>query len=49
MEHLISCVPGVNVAVSKSGVKKVLRAENKPTIPIGVKALYNVLTVYNED
>ena len=35
LEHLISCVPGVNVTVSKSGVKKVLWAENKPLQPIG--------------
>ena len=35
LEHFISCVPGVNVAVSKSGVKKVLWNENKPAIPIG--------------
>ena len=35
LEHLISCVPGVTVAVSKSGVKKVLWLENKPSIPIG--------------
>ena len=35
LEHLIGCVPGVHVAVSKSGVKKVLWAENKPLQPIG--------------
>ena len=39
LEHLISCVPGVNVAVTKSGVKKVQWAENKPPSPIG-KLIY---------
>ena len=30
LEHLVSCVPGVQVAVGKSGIKKVQWAENKP-------------------
>ena len=29
LEHVISCVPGVQVMVSKSGIKKVQWAENK--------------------
>lgn len=30
LEHLISCVPGVQILVSNTGVKKVHWAENKP-------------------
>jgi hypothetical protein len=30
LEHLISCVPGVQIVVSPTGVKKVHWAENKP-------------------
>ncbi|XP_061175452.1 meiosis regulator and mRNA stability factor 1-like isoform X2 [Saccostrea echinata] len=30
LEHLISCVPGIQIQVSSSGVKKIQWAENKP-------------------
>ncbi|XP_074649395.1 meiosis regulator and mRNA stability factor 1-like isoform X2 [Tubulanus polymorphus] len=33
LEHLISAVPGVQLSISKSGVKKVHWAENKPPSP----------------
>ena len=35
LEHLISCVPGIEIIVTKSGVKKVSWAENKPPTTIG--------------
>ena len=34
LEHMVSCVPGVQVIVSKSGIKKVQWAENKVTSQI---------------
>ena len=35
LEHLISCVPGIQIQVSSSGVKKIQWAENKPPSQIG--------------
>ena len=35
LEHLISCVPGIEIMVSKNGVKKVSWAENKLPVSIG--------------
>ncbi len=35
LEHLITCVPGVKVAVCRSGVKKVQWAENKTPAALG--------------
>lgn len=35
LEHLVSCVPGVKIALSKCGIKKVQWAENKPPPTIG--------------
>ena len=35
LEHLISCVPGIEIMVTKNGVKKVSWAENKPPATIG--------------
>ena len=35
LEHLISCVPGVKIALARSGIKKVQWAENKPPPNIG--------------
>ena len=37
LEHLISCVQGIQIQVSPSGVKKVQWAENKPLSPPGIK------------
>ena len=36
LEHLISCVPGIEIMISKNGVKKVSWAENKPPVSIGM-------------
>ncbi|KAK3091075.1 hypothetical protein FSP39_016962 [Pinctada imbricata] len=33
LEHLISCVPGIQIQVSPSGVKKIQWAENRPPAP----------------
>lgn len=43
LEHLISCVPGIQIQVSSSGVKKIQWAENKPPSQIG---LYFMLYFY---
>ncbi|XP_064600287.1 meiosis regulator and mRNA stability factor 1-like isoform X2 [Liolophura sinensis] len=36
LEHLISCVPGTQIVMSKTGVKKVQWMENKPILPNGI-------------
>ena len=41
LEHLLTCVPGVKVAISASGIKKVQWAENKPPPVIG-KTNYDI-------
>ena len=46
LEHMISCVPGVQVVVSKSGIKKVQWAENK--VPSSVPGENIVVSVPGE-
>ena len=43
LEHLISCVPGVKVAVCKTGIKKVQWAENKPPTSIGKQRTFLIV------
>lgn len=38
LEHLISCVPGTQIVMSKTGVKKVQWMENRPILPNGMYA-----------
>ncbi len=35
LEHIVTCVPGVKVDISSSGIKKIQWAENKPPTNIG--------------
>ena len=39
LEHLISCVPGIKIALSNCGVQKVQWAENKPPHAIGTRSI----------
>ncbi|KAL5019265.1 hypothetical protein ScPMuIL_004987 [Solemya velum] len=46
LEHIISCVPGIQIMVSKTGVKKVQWAENRPSsVPVdGIRTNSPLLT-----
>ena len=35
LEHLLTCIPGIQVDVSKSGVKKIHWTENKAPTTVG--------------
>ena len=40
LEHVISCVPGVRIVLSNTGVKKICWAENKPPGSPGKTSIY---------
>lgn len=46
LEHLISCVPGIQIQVSSSGVKKIQWAENKPPSQIGVYFMFILINAF---
>ena len=46
LEHVISCVPGVRIVLSNTGVKKICWAENKPPGSPG-KTSYFFIVVEN--
>ena len=35
LEHLITCIPGIQISLSKAGIKKVQWAENRPPASLG--------------